>query len=367
MAFTKIQPHQVVMPTFFSVSGDITGEDLVTGIDLTISRELFGEFDFVDSLTISSREVITTDLSNYSSTDSITLAGSNNTTTGYSNIVVNGVNNTFSGHYNTLVNGVGTDFGQSGRSNTILAGYNSSFGDRTTGAVILADHETTVTNNTNHSLLCHFASGIRFAGASGISIETDIRVAQNRDALFSGDAFFYEDVVFNTATFTGDVGFNTATFTGDVEFTGDVSLNTATFTGDVEFTGDVNFTGNDVLFTGGSVAFKDGQATFYDNVVFYDPVVVFSSFALSDSSEAASQRWAGEGRSSSNNATLNTAVETQASVTNLKNLITGSSVAQQVATGYLLTGLNGVNPTGLYVMAGNNFTGTIGFDFLDVI
>ena len=46
MAFNKIQPEQLQLPTFYSDSGDISISQGTTGVQLNLSRILEGSFYF---------------------------------------------------------------------------------------------------------------------------------------------------------------------------------------------------------------------------------------------------------------------------------------------------------------------------------
>jgi len=192
MPFTKIQPQQLQLPTFTSPSGDFSFSDLSTGFQINLSRDIDGPINFNTEVTVDNNALLTTSSTNSFSSSSIALGGEGNVVSGSNNVLVNGLNNTdISGSYNVLVNGTQVDFGASGQNNTILAGKSSSFSDQITGSVILADHETTVTNDTNQSLVISFESGINFRNG-------DVKF-ENGDAIFESDAYFSgNDAYFDT-------------------------------------------------------------------------------------------------------------------------------------------------------------------------
>jgi len=193
MAFTKIQPQQLQLPTFTSPSGDLSFSDLSTGIEINLSRNISGPIN-INDLTVDSSEVLKLPSSSSVSSTSVVLAGTNNTVTGTNNVVINGSSNSeISGSFNVLINGTSVDFGASGQNNTIIAGDTASFSDKVTGSVILADHETTINNDTNHSLIVSFASGVtfengdvQFNGDRGF-LDSNLRVNSSNSVLFSGD------------------------------------------------------------------------------------------------------------------------------------------------------------------------------------
>jgi len=193
MAFTKIQPQQLQLPTFTSPSGDLSFSDLSTGIEINLSRNISGPIN-INDLTVDSSEVLKLPSSSSVSSTSVVLAGTNNTVTGTNNVVINGSSNSeISGSFNVLINGTSVDFGASGQNNTIIAGDAASFSDKITGSVILADHETTINNDTNHSLIVSFASGVTFENGDvqfnggRVFLDSNLRVDSSNSVLFSGD------------------------------------------------------------------------------------------------------------------------------------------------------------------------------------
>jgi len=187
MAFTKIQPQQLQLPTFTSPSGDFSFTDLSTGVQINLDRELGGLVNFTHGATVKTRPIITTASTNSIADDCFILGGSDNEVTGINNVIINGSSNTnVSGNFNTLLNGAQVNFGASGQQNTILAGRLASFADQTTGAVILADHEGSTTNSTNHSLLVSFNSGVNFE-AGDVNFNSHLKVDSSHSGIFSGN------------------------------------------------------------------------------------------------------------------------------------------------------------------------------------
>ncbi len=187
MAFTKIQPQQLQLPTFTSPSGDFSFTDLSTGIQINLDREIGGAVNFTHGATVKTRPIITTASTNSIADDCFILGGSDNEVTGINNVIINGSSNTnVSGNFNTLLNGTQVNFGASGQQNTILAGKLAIFADQTTGAVILADHEGTATNSTNHSLLVSFASGTTFQEGD-VEFNSHLKVDSSHSGIFSGN------------------------------------------------------------------------------------------------------------------------------------------------------------------------------------
>lgn len=205
MAFTKIQPQQLQLPTFTSRSGDLSFSDLSTGIEINLNRNISGPIN-INDLTVDSSEVLKLPLSSSVSSTSVVLAGTNNNVTGSNNVIINGSSNVdISGSFNVLVNGTSVDFGASGQNNTILAGNGCYFGDQVTGSVILADHETTVNNDTNHSLVVSFESGITFENGDvqfnggRVFLDSNLRVNASNSVAFSGDLLVEGNTYFSNS------------------------------------------------------------------------------------------------------------------------------------------------------------------------
>lgn len=333
MPYSKIQPQQLQLPTFVSHSGDITFTDQVTGVNAILNRTLNGDFNFTDSVTIGSNELelITTSNTNNTSSSSIALGGASNTVTGNNNVLVNGLSNTaFSGDYNVLLNGTLNDFGASGKSNTIVAGKSVVLGDQTTGCVVIADHKTSITHNTNESLLINFASGTTIAGGD-VSIAANLEVTANHSGRFYGNTHFD----------------SSAEFDAPVVFDGGISIN-----------------GN----VGGAVTFQGPSVNFNSSAEFNAPMTGNSTLTLSDGTEAASQGWAGI--RVAHNPSTHLRDTYHAAATRANQTAKGSVIAgvAEIVTGYIITGYHSSNNpthTAHFVVATPFFTGGLQFDYFD--
>ena len=340
MAFTKIQPQQLQLPTFLSNSGDITFTDNVTGVDANISRSLDGDFEINGTLTISSNEVITTSNTNTTSSSNIILGGTNNSITGTNNVLLNGTANTsFSGNYNVLINGSLNDFGASGQNNTILAGRQCSFDDQITGSVILADHKTTETNDKNHSLLVSFDSGIEFKSASsGIVFSDDVifndLVSINDSVTFEDEADFNSNItVDGTSTFGDSVTINSS-----LDTTGNSTFGVVDITGNLSVTGNLDVTGT-TQFAGSVDIDNTSEAA---SRAYIDERVGFSLTEAPDTGLTGALYSA-----SYNDITDN----------DLANVLTGTDAGSDIFTGHVLTGASNA----YFVLQGANFTGALKF------
>lgn len=247
MSFTRIQPKQLQLPTFLSPSGDISFTDNVTGVSANLSRRLSGSFDFTESVSIQSNEVITTDKTNSSSDSSITIGGTSNAVFGANNIVVNGQNNSsVSGDYNAILNADSINFGASGQNNTVIAGDTILFDDQITGSVVIADREASLNIDTNQSLYISFSSGINFEDGNIIHngdaayFNSHLHVDSVHSGIFSGQTYFGGSAEFDSiAKFDGVAQFNNSgIFNGSSEFNAPTIFNDASqFTSNVLLSG----------------------------------------------------------------------------------------------------------------------------------
>ena len=255
---------------------------------------------------------------NIFSDSSVALGGSSNTVTGSYNVLVNGSANTqFSGQYNTLLNGKYVNFGASGQNNTVVAGYQATFEDQITGAVIIADHETSVTNDTNHSLVISFGSGITFENGDvefngdNVSLNSHLYVQQDHTGIFSGDIDVQGDAYLSgDLTASGNGIFqNDVIVSGSLNVTGTTYFeDSVTFNALTDFTAEVNFEEN-VSFNGGLTLPElddtiisgtldvSGVSEFHSTVKANSSLNVsgaarfWTGVTLKDSSEAASYDW----------------------------------------------------------------------------
>ena len=286
MAFTKIQPQQLQLPTFTSPSGDFSLTDLSTGFQINLERDIDGPIDFNGSATIDDDPIITTSSTNSIADSCSVLGGINNVVTGTNNVIVNGSSNTnVSGNFNTLLNGTLVDFGASGQRNTILAGRLATFADQTTGAVILAGHEGSATNSTNHSLLVSFNSGVTFQEGD-VNFNSNLRVDSSHTGIFNGNCQF------NTGNFTNgmSVGVNdlfAVNSLGNIEAEGDVAMTEGDLTvtlGNITATaGNIVATAGNITATAGGIIAEVGNITATDgNIVAVDGNVTAPNILASE-------------------------------------------------------------------------------------
>lgn len=293
MSFTKIQPQQIQLPTFFSSSGDITFSDYVTGVDAQIGRNLTGDFSITGSLLLNGGELFASDPTN--SFDSISgnrvFGGSNNIATGTYNTILAGDNNTVSGEYNVVVNGVNVNFGENCANNTSVAGDSINFDDNITGSVVIADSQSSLTASTNDKLYVKFASGHEFAGGSTI-FDTNVQFNSPYSGVFDGNlqvngfSYFNQESRFLQDVFIdGDI-----IVTGSTNFTGDHFINgNSYFNGDISVTGAINCTeyisGNSIsasLISGSEISLTNSGAINGELIATQDWVIDQGYVTISD-------------------------------------------------------------------------------------
>lgn len=175
MNFTKIQPQQLQLPTFFSNSGDLVFSDLVTGFRANLSRNLTGNFDITGSLTVNSRGFLQTDSTlSFDASSGMLVGGTNTTVTGQYNFVVNGDSNTVNGQNNTVLFSTNSTFADDSSKNILIGGDTISFVSGVTGSALMGDDTAIRTVNQSRKLIIDFASGQRFINDTVFEDNVDI-------------------------------------------------------------------------------------------------------------------------------------------------------------------------------------------------
>jgi hypothetical protein len=170
MAFNKIQPEQIQMPTFLATTGDFhIDQSTSTGINLILSRNLTGNFSFTGQLLFNDKEVFGTASTGNNSFQTLSgcvlLAGSNTQIAGTNNIGILANNSTVSGINNIVLNGGDIQFNTGSQSNTTLAGNAITFANEATGSAVLKDHTSnSVTVDKAQTLIVRFETGHYFEG-----------------------------------------------------------------------------------------------------------------------------------------------------------------------------------------------------------
>jgi hypothetical protein len=179
MNFTKIQPQQLQLPTFFSNSGDLVFSDLVTGFRVNLSRNLAGDFVFQDSITINGFIPLLIDDSLIFNTasGSMVIGGQNNIVSGELNIVVGGSGNNLYGDNNVILHAGDSNFPTGASNNTLIAGNTVTFNSGVTGSTFIGDSTAIATVDQSKKLIIDFASGHRFLNAT--TFEADVGVTGN--------------------------------------------------------------------------------------------------------------------------------------------------------------------------------------------
>lgn len=178
MAFNKIQPEQIQMPTFFSDSGDLNISQVSdTGVQINVSRGLTGDFSFSGQLLTDGREVFgmpnNIDSNAFDSKSGNLLFKGINTEIGADansngNLALYSINGDISGLRNVVVRGSNTTFNTGSQDNTVLAGNTITFAKEATGCVAIKDSLSTpalVVTNDN-TLNIQFKSGTYINGGN---------------------------------------------------------------------------------------------------------------------------------------------------------------------------------------------------------
>jgi len=192
MAFNKIQPQQLQLPTFFSESGNLLFTNNSTGMTVELNANITGPVDFNNGLTIENGKQLVT------SSDGTTIQGTGNAAVGNSgsltlsgmyNSVVGGTTSSMKGEYNVFINNHGLSLGLNTTANTVVGGDVVIIDDAITGSVGLFSNSFTERFDRNETVYIGGLSGIRFASSglfeSDVLFDTDVYVKE--DATVSGD------------------------------------------------------------------------------------------------------------------------------------------------------------------------------------
>lgn len=171
MAFNKIQPEQIQMPTFFSDSGDLNISQVSdTGVQINVSRGLTGDFSFSGQLLTDGREVFgmpnNIDSNTFDSKSGNLLFKGINTEIGADansngNLALYSINGDISGLRNVVVRGSNVTFNTGSQDNTVLAGNTITFAKEATGCVAIKDSLSTsaLVVTDDNTLNINFQSG----------------------------------------------------------------------------------------------------------------------------------------------------------------------------------------------------------------
>jgi|TARA_R100000081_G_C4797663_1_gene161963 hypothetical protein len=193
MSFNKIQPEQVQMPIFFSDSGGLNISQTDTGIQLNVSKNLTGNFNFTGDLLTNGKPVFgvanTGDNFFLSKNDTVLFQGSNTQIRGTGNMAFKASESQISGRNNVALNvNTATFLGNAGsvaENNTALHGRGIVFGNSISGSVVMKDYTTTSqTAYDSHALYSNFKNG-HFFEAGGVFVEKSI--STKASGVISGD------------------------------------------------------------------------------------------------------------------------------------------------------------------------------------
>ena len=191
MAFNKIQPEQIQMPTFFSDSGDLNISQVsATGVQINVSKNLTGDFSFTGQLLTDGLEVAgmpnNIDGNVFDSkSGNLMFAGTNTELGGdinnKDNLALYSTTSNISGIRNVIVRGTSVTFNTGSQDNVALAGNSITFAKEATGSVAIKDGDssTTLIVNNQDSLNVHFKSGTYFNGG-------DVHVGEHLTVQSSG-------------------------------------------------------------------------------------------------------------------------------------------------------------------------------------
>ena len=237
MAFNKIQPEQIQMPTFFSDSGGLNITQTNTGIQINLSQNLTGNYAFTGSVLIDGKGVFGLANTGNNSFDvtsgNVLLMGSNteigqDSNNGY-NVCVFADSSSVSGINNSILNGLNITFRTGTLRNTALAGNNIIFQKTATGSVGLKDTlaSSTLSIENPQSFYANFASGHFFEEGKtyfGSSISSNASGIFSGDIEILGSGILTGYAVVNTHYLTGYTSGNFVNRCGDEAITGQKTI-----------------------------------------------------------------------------------------------------------------------------------------------
>lgn len=221
MNFTKIQPEQLQMPTFFSNSGDFLLADLTTGFRIDLNRSLSGDFDFNGTVNVYGKRLISVNNSNTYESDSGSqlIGGNNNIIFDDNSFVFFGDDNVVYDENNVILHGYNNTMETGTYRNTLVCGNTITFASGTTGSCYIGGQSSNFNVENSQQLIINFASGQKIIGET--FLEDDIHLTGN----------IYQDGNFYSL---GDFG-----ITGDIQQVGSIF-----FTGNSYRVGNQHSTGN---------------------------------------------------------------------------------------------------------------------------
>ena len=360
MAFNKIQPQQIQLPTFFSESGNLSFTDNSTGVTVELNETINGgPINFVQGVKSQGSFPIF-------NSPNTTIHGSTNHSFGSSgaselsgahNVVVGGSPDLVSGELNVIVNNLGIDMGNFSKSNTVIGGGNVTIDNSITGSVGLFASDFSPNMNQNQAIFIGAANGVQIASPTTFSSTTTHQGAST----FSAAATFSSTTQFN----------NQSEFNHSVRVDSSAELlssGVANFLNTTSFYSGAHMASGAVLFgTAAPVEFNgnvqvDGAAVFNSTSTFNSSAECNSALTLSDDSEAASRAWAGY-RVTQPDTDLITKHTTRDSLDVAATAISNS----QIVTGYLVTGEDSTEQRAHLVVETPFFTGGIKFDYHEVV
>lgn len=366
MAFNKIQPQQIQLPTFFSESGNLSFTDNSTGVTVELNETINGgPINFVQGVKSQGSFPIF-------NSPNTTIHGSTNHSFGSSgtselsgahNVVVGGSPDLVSGELNVIVNNLGIDMGDFSKSNTVIGGENVTIDNSITGSVGLFSSAASQNMNQNQTIFIKADNGVQIASPTTFSSTTTHQGAStfSAAATFSNTTQFNNQSEFNHSVRIDSsaelISSGTANFLNNINFYSGANIASGAVlfgpTAHVEFDGNVQVDGSGIF---------NSSARFNSSAEFNAPATCDSSLTLSDSSEAASRAWAGY-RVTQPDTDLITKHTTRDSLDVAATAISNS----QIVTGYLVTGEDSTEQRAHLVVETPFFTGGIKFDYHEVV
>jgi hypothetical protein len=373
MAFNKIQPQQIQLPTFFSESGNLSFTDNSTGVTVELNETINGgPINFVQGVKSQGSFPIFNSPNTiiYGSTNHSFASSGASELSGAHNVVVGGSPNLVSGELNVIVNNLGIDMGDFSKSNTVIGGGNVTIDNSITGSVGLFSSAASPNINQNQTVFIGADNGVKILSPTTFSSTSTHQGAATFSAAttFSSTAQFNNQAEFNNSVRVDSsaelLSSGVANFLNTTSFYSGAHIASGSVlfgpTAHVEFDGNVQVDGSGIF---NSSATFNSSAEFNAPAKFDAAAECNSTLTLSDNSEAASRAWAGYRITQPDVSTLIAKHIVKDSLDEAATAISNS----QIVTGYLVTGADSTEQRAHLVVETPFFTGGIKFDYHEVV
>lgn len=257
MAFNKIQPQQIQLPTFFSNSGNILFTDLSTGIQAELGTGIYGKVNFLSGILSQGKEVVKQTATTIQLDNNNVAIGTSGTlqVTGYNNLVLGGEINDLGGSFNAVLNSVDVTVGTNTSKNTVIGGGAIVIDNSVTGSIALASSNSSFSIDQSQTIFLGANSGVKVLSDTEFDTLVDVTINHNLFVENTGYLNYLnldnDLVVSGNARISGSIFSNALTVTGVSNFSGLYATNFINFKYITGVSGDF---ASGLLLTGSKVA-----------------------------------------------------------------------------------------------------------------